>query len=461
MLMVRVGLCGLLWKNEVCLYLMSSPGGTLLDYQAAMNYLAELTKFGFNFGLERIEELLRRLDTPHRQLKIVHVGGTNGKGSTTAMLANILRFAGYRVGTFTSPHLHVYTERFRINGAEIDRRKLAGLIAGLRPHLEEMVAGGFEHPTEFEVSTAIAFQYFNQEKVDFLVLEVGLGGAVDSTNVVTPLISVITNVAVDHTNYLGETIGEIARVKSGIIKPGIPAVTAAAGEALEIIEAACLDKGSPLTVVGRDITWEQISASPAGQQFRVRGRRVAYNDLRLSMIGRHQQVNAATAIAAIELLADQGINIDPAAVREGLVATRWPARLELFGGEPLVLIDGAHNYESARSLRQALTEYFPGRGLVLLIGMLDDKERGLVAAELAPAARAAVVTRPDSPRAGHWQGLAREVGRYVQEVYLVEDIKEAFEQALSLAQPGELLCVTGSLYMVGRVRELIIKARGN
>lgn len=432
-----------------------------MDYQAAMGYLADLTKFGFNFGLERIEELLRRLDNPHRKLKIVHIGGTNGKGSTTIMLANILQSAGYRVGIFTSPHLHSYTERYRINGEEIAKDRIAGLIEALRPHLEAMVAGGFEHPTEFEVSTAIAFQYFNQEKVDFLILEVGLGGAIDSTNVVTPLLSVITNVAVDHTDYLGKTISEIARVKSGIIKPGISAVTAAAGEALEIIMAACLVGGSPLTVVGRDITWGQISASPSGQQFWVKGRRNMYENLWLSLIGRHQQVNAATAIAAAELLADHGILVGAGAVREGLATTRWPARLETFDGEPLVLIDGAHNYESARSLRQAWSDYFPGRNLVLLIGMLEDKERGRVAAELASAARVVVVTRPDSPRAGHWQGLAREVRRYVPSVYLVENTKEAFEQALSLARPGELVCVTGSLYMLAGVRELIIKARGN
>ncbi|MDD3653849.1 MAG: Mur ligase family protein, partial [Desulfotomaculaceae bacterium] len=230
-----------------------------------------------------------------------------------------------------------------------------------------------EHPTEFEVSTAIAFQYFYQERVDLLVLEVGLGGAVDSTNVVTPLISIITNVAVDHTDYLGKTIVDIARVKVGIIKPGIPVVTAAAGEPLEIIEITCRDRGSPLTVVGRDIIWEQISASPAGQQFRVRGCRSIYADLWLSLIGRHQQVNAATAIAAVELLADKGILIDVGAVRKGLAATRWPARLEIFDCKPPVLIDGAHNYASACSLRQALADYFPGLGLVLMIGMLDDK----------------------------------------------------------------------------------------
>lgn len=224
-----------------------------------MEYVKGLTKFGINLGLGRIEELLKRLNNPHLNLKIIHVGGTNGKGSTTAMLAAILQEAGYRVGTFTSPHLHSYTERFRINGVNIPEESIAALISEIRPHLEAMVVEGFEHPTEFEVATAVAFLYFNREKVDYLVLEVGLGGAIDSTNVVMPMVSVITNVAMDHMNYLGNTIREIARIKAGIIKPGIPVVTAAEGEGLEIIKEVSLENNSPLIRVGQDVTWEHVS----------------------------------------------------------------------------------------------------------------------------------------------------------------------------------------------------------
>jgi len=439
-----------------------SSGGFLVNYQEAMDYLTSLTKFGYNFGLNRIKELLNRLGNPHHELKIVHIGGTNGKGSTSAMLASILHSAGYRVGMFTSPHLHSYTERYRINGAEIGKDRVAGLIAKLRPHLEAMVAEGFEHPTEFEVSTALALQYFNQEKVDFLVLEVGLGGAIDSTNVVTPLLSVITNVAVDHTDYLGKTIKEIALVKSGIIKPGVPAITAADGEALEVIAETCRKKGSPLTLVGRDITWGQLSSSLTGQRFWIRGRRNTYENLWLPLIGRHQLINAATAVAAAELLMDRGIPVNTGAVRDGLAATCWPGRLEIFhrGQEPLVLLDGAHNYDGARSLRQVLEEYFPDRKLVLVIGMLEDKERSRVAAELAPGASSVIVTRPDSPRAGNWRDLAGDVRRYAPEVYLVEDTKCALDKALLLAQPGGVVCVTGSLYLVAEARELLLGMRG-
>jgi len=431
-----------------------------VDFKEALDYLANLTKFGVNFGLGRIEELLNRLGNPHQALKIVHIGGTNGKGSTAAMLANILQSAGYRVGTFTSPHLHSYCERFLINGKEIDKHRIAGLVTELRPHLEAMVSEGFEHPTEFEVSTALAFLYFNQEKVDFLVLEVGMGGAVDSTNVITPLLSVITNVSIDHTDYLGKTVREIARVKSGIIKPGVPTVTAATGEALEVISETCRDKGSPLTLVGRDITWKHLSLSPAGQYFSVQGRRYSYENLWLPLIGRHQQINAVSAIAAVELLVDRGLTVDARAVRDGLAATSWPARLEILRREPLVLVDGAHNYEGARSLRRALEDYFPNRDVVMVFGMLEDKERAKIAAELAPAARAVVVTRPDSPRAGDWRELAVHVRRHTPEVYLMEDIEDALNKAFSLVRPGEMVCVTGSLYMVAEARQLLLNMGG-
>ncbi|MDD4237625.1 MAG: bifunctional folylpolyglutamate synthase/dihydrofolate synthase [Desulfotomaculaceae bacterium] len=430
--------------------------GDDVKFHEAMEYVASLGKFGFNFGLERIEELLSRLGNPHQQLKIIHVGGTNGKGSTTAMLAAILQKAGYRVGTFTSPHLHSYTERFQINGVNIPEASIAALIYELRPHLDAMVAEGFEHPTEFEVATAGAFLYFSREKIDYLVLEVGLGGAIDSTNVAMPLVSVITNVAFDHMDYLGYTIREIAGVKAGIIKPGVPVVTAAEGEGLEVIKEVSRKNNCRLIRLGQDVTWEHISLSQEKQRFTIRGLRGVYENLTLYLIGRHQQINAATAVAAAELLMELGVSISAAAVRYGLAATRWPGRLEIMRREPLVLIDGAHNFDGARALRLALEETFPGRSIVLMIGMLGDKERARVAAELAPLARAVVVTRPNSPRAGNWQELAREAERYTPEVYVIEDIGEALNMALSLAGPGEMVCVTGSLYMLAEARELLL-----
>lgn len=430
-----------------------------MNFEEAMSYLQNLTKFGMNFGLGRITELMRRLGNPQDKLNIVHVGGTNGKGSTGAMLASVLAAAGYRAGIFTSPHLHCYTERYRINGKNIAREDVAAYIDRLRPHLDAMVKEGFEHPTEFEVSTAMAFCYFYEQQVDLLVLEVGLGGAIDSTNVIKkPLVSVITNVTMDHMDYLGRTVAEIARVKAGIIKKGVPVVTASRNpEVLEVIREACARCNAPLIEVGRDVTWEGTGEiSLKGQQLNIRGRRGEYKDLWLPLLGRHQLENAATAVAVLELLGERGYIITRDALREGFKSTRWPARLEIVREEPLVLIDAAHNYEGARSLRRALDDYFPSRQVVLVMGMLGDKERGRVAAELAPRARMAVVTRPNSPRAGDWQQLAEEIRPLVSEVRVAEEIKEAVRQGLEAAGPGDVVCITGSFYMVAEAREHLV-----
>jgi dihydrofolate synthase/folylpolyglutamate synthase len=430
-----------------------------MDFNEAMDYMRSLTKFGINLGLGRIEELLRRLGDPHMsRMNIVHIGGTNGKGSTTAMLSDILREAGYRVGAFTSPHLHSYSERYRINGIQIAPEQVAALLSEIMPHLDEMVTEGYEHPTEFEVGTALAFLHFSRAKVDFLLLEVGLGGSIDSTNVAPSMLSVITNVAMDHMDYLGHTIEEIAAVKAGIIKPGKPVVTAATGEGLRVIEKVCREKECRLTRVGQDITWETLSHSLNGQRFNVTGRKRTYSNLAIKLLGRHQQVNAATAIAAVENLIETGALISAEAVRKGLASTIWPGRLEIVSQKPLTIIDGAHNYEGARSLRLALEDYFPGKNIVLVIGMLADKERSSVVEALVPGAKAVVVTKPDSPRSGDWQHMAVLARRYAADIFLVEDIGEALNKAQTLVGQEDLLCVTGSLYMVADAREKLLKS---
>ena len=410
-----------------------------------------------NLGLARIEELLRRLGDPHRRLNIIHVGGTNGKGSTTAMIANILKTAGYKTGMFSSPHLHSYTERFLINGEPIAENDLARLIETIQPHLENMVSEGIEHPTEFEVSTALALLYFAGEETDYVVLEVGLGGAIDSTNVVTPLLSVITNVSLDHMDYLGNTVEEIARVKAGIIKPGVPVVTAAQGVALQIIRETAATKGSKLSEVGRDITYEALDGElKAGyQHFLIDGLQSKYT-VSLPLLGKHQQINAATAVAAVELLfTGNGHHVPTAALLEGLGTVHWPGRLELLGGNPYIVIDGAHNHAGAKVLKQALAEYFAGRSMVFVLGMLADKERAKVVEELAPLARAVVVTRSNNPRSGNWQELAAYVQEYLPDVKCVENVGEAIKTAITLAKPDEVVCITGSLYMVAEAREAL------
>lgn len=425
-----------------------------MQYQEAIEYLRKLTKFGYNFGLERITELLTRFDNPHLKLKVIHIGGTNGKGSTAAMISSILKESGYRVGTYTSPHLSSYTERFCINGQRMPEQVVADLLKELRPHLDNMVSNGYEHPTEFEVGTAMAFIYFYRQKVDFLVLEVGLGGEIDSTNVVVPLVAVITNVAMDHMEYLGNNVREIAKVKAGIIKKDVPLVTAAQGEALEVILEKSELMSAPVTIIGRDVSWRGIKHSLDGQYLDIIGLTNEYKNVFLPLLGRHQQVNAATAVAALEILINKKIIRSGCAIERGISRTAWPARLEVVNKKPIVVIDAAHNYEGAVALGKMIDDYFPGKRIVLVLGMLGDKERSKVVAELAPGISAIVVTKPNSPRAGDWELLAVEARKYVGRVEVIASISEAVQVAMLMANPEDLVVITGSIYMVAEAREL-------
>lgn len=429
-----------------------------MNYNEGLHYLQELTKFGFNLGLGRIEELMRRLGDPHLKLKAIHVGGTNGKGSTVAMISGILQSAGYRVGVFTSPHLHSYTERYRINDKYISEDEMARYITLLRPHLEKMVEEGFEHPTEFEVCTALAFLYFYQEKVDYVALEVGLGGAIDSTNIVNPLISVITNVAMDHMDYLGNSVKEIAGVKAGIIKPKGVCITAVDdSDALAVIRQVAAKQGALLREVHEIAHWDIQEATTGGQVFDLRTANRAYENLRLNLLGAHQVVNAATAILCVEELEGMGIKIGPENIQKGIASVNWPARLEIVREKPLVVIDGAHNVHGAQSLSKALKNVFTYNKLTLVFGMLGDKEREKVIRELAPMADRVVVTKPNSPRAGEWEKIADEVRKYVSDVIIVPDIREAVQKALATADQKDMVCITGSLYMVAEAREFFVE----
>ncbi len=435
-----------------------------MHYDEALEFLSNLTKFGINLGLGRIRRLLELLGNPHHHLRVVHIGGTNGKGSTAVMVAKVLEAAGYRAGLFTSPHLHSYTERYLTNGRPISEEKFAELLERLKPLLEQMVRDGFEHPTEFEVCTALGFLYFFEEKVDFLVLEVGLGGAIDSTNVVeNPLVSVITNVAFDHMDYLGKTIREIASVKAGIIKPGGYVVTAADDpEALEVIESECRAKGASLLRVGREIRWELKEAAPDGTSFHLQSPWGTYRDLWVPLAGQYQAKNAATALGALEIMSNvHGVRMRfPEHLREGFAASRWPARLELLSKNPGILVDVTHNHDGARALRRALESIYDYRRLILVIGMLGDKEREKVVAELAPLAEAVIVTKPLSPRAGDWQRLADEARRYVSSVRLIAEIADAVDAAIEEAGPEDLVCITGSFYMVSDARAYLLDRLG-
>ena len=327
-----------------------------MNYEEALDYVANLTKFGINPGLERIEELLRRLGNPHRQgMRFIHITGTNGKGSTSVFTANILTAAGYKTALFSSPHIRSYQERMQINGMPIPKKQVAGLITEIAPILDQMIAEGFPSPTEFEVCTALALTYFAREQVDIVVMEVGLGGLHDSTNVIASEIAVITNVAMDHMDYLGNTIAEIATEKAGIIKENSQVVLGdLVPEALDICIHKAEEMHCSVCHLGEHISFQEKQSNLQGQIFDWKMGDASYEEVSIPLIGRHQLKNASLAIAITHLI---GVSED--SVRQGLAETKWPCRLEMVWkpskemGRPMVIIDGAHNCHGMQALAQA------------------------------------------------------------------------------------------------------------
>jgi len=424
-----------------------------MNYLEATEYLKGLTKFGINLGLERIKELLSRLGHPERKTEFIHVGGTNGKGSTAVMTAEILRQSGLKVGLFTSPHLHSYTERIRINGSEISQEEIAELLTMMRVHLDAMVAAGHEHPTEFEVSTALALTYFAREKVDLAVMEVGMGGEIDSTNVIIPRLSIITNVGMDHMEYLGSTLEDIARVKAGIIKEGGAVITAVDHpDALRIIKDYASSLNASLWEEGKDFWAEPVEYSIDRQMFNCTVAGIVFRDLQLFLRGRHQLVNASLAVAAAVKL-----GVGSGAIRKGLERTQWPCRLEIVGEHPLTVVDAAHNLHGMKVLVDALHQYWPQEKKVLVLGMLADKEREKMVAEIVPLVEQVIVTRPNSPRAGEWQKVADFVRSYGKKVIVEDNIARAVDVAKEIAGKNCMVLITGSIYMISEARVHLLK----
>ncbi len=436
-----------------------------LSYPKAIEYLYGLQWHGIKLGLDTIRRLMTVLNEPHRRFHSVHIAGTNGKGSTAAMVATILAAAGYRTGLYTSPHLIDFTERMRVNGAPIPPEQAARLTERIRAAVADLPAGEAGLPvTFFEFTTAMAFLYFADSAVDFVVAEVGMGGRYDATNVLTPLVSVITQVDFDHQAYLGDTIERIAAEKAGIIKPSVPVVTAVdRPEALSVIRTVCREQKVPLYQVGSDVHVE--GATP--QRFGYRGIRWSLSDLNCALLGRHQLSNAGCALAALELLEQQGISIREAAVRQGLSSVQWEGRLERMPPAPsgaAVILDGAHNPAGARALRAFLEESRPSRPgrLILVLGILRDKDIGGILAELVPIADEVVVTRPRYERAASAEDLKRHLEKYAVAAgrrAVCATVREPLEEALryvqSTAAAVDLICITGSLYTVGEARSYL------
>lgn len=439
-----------------------------MTYQEAVAWLDSLANFevgarrdqaiaAARWDLARMEALLERLGNPHRVARTVHVAGSKGKGSTAAMIASSLRAAGHRTGLFTSPHLHDFRERIRIDGEDIPPERVAALVPALRAAVEAVDADGSHGQlTWFEVMAALAFGHFAAAGVNVQVIEVGLGGRLDATNVVTPDVCVITPISLDHTAILGTTHAAIAREKAGIIKAGVPVITAPQpDDALEVIAEVAADRDAELIQVGWDVRWERVSHDREGQSLIVWGRDGGYH-LRLPLLGVHQLENAATAVAALEVLDEAGVAVSPEHIVLGLSGVQWPGRLETVADAPQIVLDGAHNVASAARLRESLGEYYRYRRLVLVIGISADKDVPGIAAELAPIANEVIVTQARSPRAAALDALAEAFGAQDKRARPAASVPDALRQARELAGPDDLILVTGSLFAVADARAAVL-----
>ena len=401
-------------------------------------------------GLSNMRALMDKLGNPQNRLRMVHVAGTNGKGSCCAMIEKIAREAGYKTGLYTSPYIEVYNERIRINGAPVTDEALAALVERVWPAVEACKGEGIA-VTEFELGTALAFVAFERAKVDLAVIEVGLGGRLDPTNIITPLVSVITEVGMDHMGYLGGTIGEIALEKAGIIKRGIPVALGPQEKAAYGVLIAAA-QGLRVPVIDPDAENVRETSDDVTFDVRIEGERI--KNLRVALRGKHQAENACAALGAIQALRKRGYAIPQEAIRAGLANVRWPGRLERFGR---VLLDGAHNDPGVRALCGYLDSWLPREKTVLLTGMMSDKETGKMAERLAPRVRCVVCCAPDMPRAMDARELAHVFAGLGKRAEAARSIAAGLERARALAGPNGTVLAAGSLYMVGELRAILRK----
>lgn len=429
-----------------------------MDYKDAIEYIDMNLKGGCNPGLNRIERLLELLGNPEKQIKAVHIAGTNGKGSVTAMLSSILREGGYKVGTYISPHLHSITERYLINGVSMEEDVFASYVSIIKGNINKMAESGEEIPSQFEALTALAFLYFKDMNIDIGVIEVGLGGRYDATNVLDSLISVITSISYDHMSVLGDTIERIAFEKAGIIKKGQKAILypqsfTASEKVIEMIcreQEAMLIKIDPKDVIQRDFGIKgQIMDYCFGDK--------SYRDIQLPLLGDHQLLNAAVAIRAAEELGKLGYHISEQHIKQGIKKVKWPGRLTVIASDPQIVIDGAHNEDGVKALAEALKKYFYDKDIIMVIGMLRDKNHRDSISMLAPMAKKLIATEPMSDRALSALDLAREAEEFCREVYAVPSIAQAINKAIDISEDNSIIVICGSLYLIGEAFEILNK----
>jgi dihydrofolate synthase/folylpolyglutamate synthase len=418
-------------------------------YNSCLKTMYALRRFGIILGLGTIKNILSALGDPQNDFNCIHIAGTNGKGSVASALSAILHESGYRVGLYTSPHLVRFNERICINNRQIANKDVVKSYQAVK-----RVHHGDRSPTFFEFSTAMALYTFSRQKVDWAVIETGMGGRYDATNIIKPAISIITNVSMEHRDYLGSTIAEIAREKAGIIKQMTPVVTAVKQkQARSVVREVAQKKSAPLFMLGKDFAVRQ---HPSGH-FSYYGFENTWRHLKTPLLGHYQVQNAALALAASELLTKNNVSISRESIKQGLANTRWPGRLEIVCDNPLVILDGAHNLIAARNLARFLADNLAKRRITLVIGILDDKPYASMLKSLLPQCSRAIITRAKTGRALDPQRLYKTAQNLVSDVSIVPDVSDAFRQAVETAASDEVICVAGSLYVVGEAKEAVEK----
>ena len=429
----------------------------------AMDYIVRLQGSGIRPGLERVGVLLDRMGNPQNSLKFIHIAGTNGKGSTLAFISEILRTQGYRVGRYISPTIVDYKERFQINSKKISEAMFVKGVEFLKETIDKMEEAGDDIPSAFEAETALALWYFKEKKCDYVVLEVGMGGLLDATNIIpAPLVCVLASVSYDHMGYLGDTLAQIAAQKAGIIKEGSVVVSQHQHtEAAEVIDRTAADKGCPVQYVDESqIKAERSAGFKDGGLNKDRIKQIfsykGYRKLKLSLLGKYQLKNAALAIEAVEALRGIGVKITDEALKSGLENTVWPVRFQVVADRPCIILDGAHNEEAAERLAESIDFYFTNSRIIYIMGMLKDKDYERVAELTASKAECIfTVTPPNNPRALSALTLAETVKNYNPNVTAADSLEEALEMAKLMAGRDGIIIIFGSLSYLGRMSELV------
>lgn len=412
----------------------------ITPYQQGIKFLYELQKYGIKFGLSKTSNLMRAFGNPHKGRKYIHIAGTNGKGSVAAIMASILKEAGLKVGFYSSPHLVRFTERFRVNDKEISHDTAAALIKELRDAFS-----ADEPPTFFEATTAMALVYFAREDTDIAIMEVGMGGRLDATNVITPMVSVITNISREHEFFLGTRLLDIAGEKAGIIKEGVDVLTGVTqSSVIRLFQSLCDKKNAPMWRVGKDIRYRTRESG-----FSYYGLRRRLNGLEIGLKGRFQVRNAALAVAVIETLEEKGLKISSGHIRKGLKNPNWPGRMQIVGKRPTILLDGSHNPSAIRALADSIRTEFEYKRLILVIGVMADKKIGQMLRGIVPICDYAIFTRPVYSRAASPEILMAKAVPLGKPGEIVPFLTGALDRARKMAGPEDLIVVCGSLFTVG------------